>query len=188
VKAEEERPMRADARRNRERILKAAREVFAEEGAAAQMEPIARRAGVGVGTLYRNFPTRRALIGAMRAEWTAERTANLEHALATADPWTAVTEYVHRGAEAMSRDAGLREVFPDLPAKETTPEAEAEFRDRLAVLIRRAHDAGVLRPEVTAETYNGMMVGLGAAITAGTDWRLAADILLAGLRTPGHAG
>lgn len=180
--------MRADARRNRERILKAARAAFAEEGADAQIEPIARRAGVGVGTLYRNFPTRRALIGALVDEWAAERAATLELVLAMADPWDAISEYVHRGAEAMSRDAGLREVFSDLPAKRIVPEDEDAFRERLTGLIGRAQDAGVLRPEVTAETYHGLMVGLAAAIAAGTGWRLAADILLAGLRAAPHDG
>ncbi|WUI03974.1 TetR/AcrR family transcriptional regulator [Spirillospora sp. NBC_00431] len=188
MEAGEQRPLRADARRNRERILKAARAAFAEEGAGAQMEPIAKRAGVGVGTLYRNFPTRRALIDAMVREWAAERAANLQHALAVADPWEAIIDNVHRSAEAMSRDAGLREVFSDLPAKQITSADEDAFREGLTALITRAHDTGVLRPEITAETYNGLMVGLAAAIAAGTDRRLAADILLAGLRAGHHAG
>lgn len=86
----------------------------------------------------------------------------------------------------MSRDAGLREMFRDLPAKQITAEDENAFRERLTGLIRRAYDAGVLRPRITAEAYNGLMAGLGAAIAARTDWRLAADILLAGLRAAHH--
>jgi AcrR family transcriptional regulator len=176
--------MRADARRNRERIFTAARQAFAEEGAGVQMEPIAKRAGVGVGTLYRNFPTRRALVGEMVREWAVERAGNAERALAVADPWEAIVALVQCSAEAMSRDAGLREVFGDLPAKEIVPEVEAAFQERLAQIVGRAHDAGALRREVTPEAFNALMVGLSAAIAAGNDWRLAADILLAGLRVP----
>jgi AcrR family transcriptional regulator len=177
--------MRADARRNRERILAAARQAFAEEGAGAQMESIARRAGVGVGTLYRNFPTRRALVAEMNRAWAEERSANAERALAIDDPWAAVEDFVRRGAAAMNRDARLREVFADLPAKEVVPEVEAAFEERLARLIDRAHQAGVLRAEITPAAFRASMVGLSAAIAAGNDWRLAADMLLAGLRAPG---
>ena len=62
------RPLRADARRNRERVLQAAREVFAEQGREAQMDDVARRAAVGVGTVYRHFPTKEALIDAIAGE------------------------------------------------------------------------------------------------------------------------
>lgn len=99
--------MRADARRNRERILKAAREIFAKDGVDAQMEPIAKRAGVAWAPLYRNFPTKRALIDAMAGEWAQERAATLEHSLTVADPWEAVVDNVRRSAEAMNRDAGV---------------------------------------------------------------------------------
>jgi AcrR family transcriptional regulator len=174
--------MRADARRNRERILTAARQAFAEEGAGAQMDSIAKRAGVGVGTLYRNFPTRRALVGEMIRDWAAERSANAEQALAIADPWQAIVDFVQRGAAAMNRDAGLREVFDDLPAKEIAPEIEAAFHERLTHIVERAHDAAVLRRDVTPEAFNALMVGLSAAIAAGNDRKLAADVLLVGLR------
>ena len=177
--------MRADARRNRERILAAARQAFAEEGAGAQMESIARRAGVGVGTLYRNFPTRHALVAEMNRAWAEERSANAERALALDDPWAAIDDFVRRGAEAMNRDARLREVFADLPAKDIVPEVEAAFEERLARLVGRAHEAGVLREEVTPSALRASLVGLSAAIAAGNDWRLAADMLLAGLRAPG---
>lgn len=177
--------MRADARRNRERILAAARQAFAEEGAGAQMESIARRAGVGVGTLYRNFPTRHALVAEMNRAWAEERSANAQRALALDDPWAAIDDFVRRGAEAMNRNARLREVFADLPAKEIVPEVEAAFDERLGRLVGRAHQAGVLRAEVTPGAFRASMVGLSAAIAAGNDWRLAADMLLAGLRAPG---
>ncbi|MGP4020374.1 TetR/AcrR family transcriptional regulator [Saccharopolyspora sp. 5N708] len=175
-----ERPLRSDARRNRDRILDAARRSFAEDGSNVQMEPIARRAGVGVGTLYRNFPTKQALVAALVQEWAAERTANLDRALAAEDPWEAVVDNVRSTAEAMSRDAGLRETFRDLPPK-PLPGDESAFERRLAELIDRAHGAGVIRAEVTPEAYHGFMVGLSATISAGTDWRLAAEVLLSGV-------
>ncbi|MCI2416757.1 TetR/AcrR family transcriptional regulator [Saccharopolyspora sp. K220] len=177
---EAERPLRSDARRNRDRILDAARQSFAEEGSGVQMEPIARRAGVGVGTLYRNFPTKQALVAALVQEWATERAANLDRALAVPDPWEAVADNVRSTAEAMSRDAGLREAFRDLPPKPAAGD-ESIFERKLAELIDRARHSGVIRAEVTAEAYHGFMVGLSAAISAGTDWRLAAEVLLNGV-------
>jgi AcrR family transcriptional regulator len=182
VEADAARPLRSDARRNRDRILDAARQAFSEEGSGVQMEPIARRAGVGVGTLYRNFPTKRALVAALVHEWTAERAANLDRALTVHDPWEAVADNVRSTAEAMSRDAGLREAFRDLPPKPTAAtDEDSAFERKLAELIDRAHRAGVIRPEMTPEAYHGFIVGLSAAISAGTDWRLAAEVLLTGV-------
>ena len=83
----EERPLRADARRNRERILEAARYACAEHGSSVQMDDVARRAGVGVGTVYRHFPTKDALIEALVCEKMLTTTQNIRVALEIADPW-----------------------------------------------------------------------------------------------------
>src|SRR5689334_8476225 len=85
----DDRPLRADARRNRERILAAARVACAEHGPAVQMDDVARRAGVGVGTVYRHFPTKDALIQALVAEKIRVTTENLREALEIEDPWDA---------------------------------------------------------------------------------------------------
>src|SRR4051795_11261250 len=90
-----ERPKRADARRNYEKLLAAAREAFAERDTEASLEEIARRAGVGIGTLYRHFPTRQALLGAVYlgdregGSWSADNLADFE-------PWEALSTWLHR--------------------------------------------------------------------------------------------
>ena len=84
-----ERPLRADARRNRERILKAARAVFAEQGTHSQIDDVARRAKVGVGTVYRHFPTKEALLEALLRERFEEIAGYAREALQRADAWMA---------------------------------------------------------------------------------------------------
>src|SRR3954462_12789547 len=81
------RPLRADARRNRERVLTAARAVFAEAGREAQMDDVARRAMVGVGTVYRHFPTKEALIEAIALDAFEQIAQRAREALEQADPW-----------------------------------------------------------------------------------------------------
>src|ERR1700756_2007672 len=84
------RPLRADAARNRERVLAAAREAFAEYGRDAQMEDVARRAGVGVGTVYRHFATKEALVDALLETRFRQAMERAREALALEDPWEAV--------------------------------------------------------------------------------------------------
>src|SRR4051794_33959684 len=94
-----ERPQRADARRNRERILEAARGECAKHGANVQMDDIARGAGVGVGTVYRHFPTKETLIDALVAEKYRVAVENAEAALEIDDPWEAFATLLRRNAE-----------------------------------------------------------------------------------------
>ena len=84
-----DRPLRADARRNRERVIAAARAVFAEHGRDAQMDDVARRAGVGVGTVYRHFPTKEALLVALALDAFERVVAEARRALENPDPWEA---------------------------------------------------------------------------------------------------
>src|ERR1044071_6160977 len=97
VAATEERPLRADARRNREKVLAAARAVFSEHGREAQMDDVARRAGVGVGTVYRHFPTKEALIEALMVDSFKSIAAEAERALDIEDPWEALTTVLWHG-------------------------------------------------------------------------------------------
>ncbi|QIS13667.1 TetR/AcrR family transcriptional regulator [Nocardia arthritidis] len=173
---------RSDARRNRERILVAARAAFAADGAALEMRRIAEDAGVGVGTLFRNFPAKQDLVDAMMAEWAVERDAALAHSLSIVDPWAAVVDHVLRCGEVMSREPGLRRFLTDAPVKGQVSQADTKFSASLGELVGRAQIAGVLRTGVTAATYYGLLVGLSAAITAGSPWRVAADVIVAGLR------
>lgn len=181
----DDRPLRADARRNRERVLTAARAAFARDGAEIQMESVARAAGVGIGTLYRHFPTKQALIAELARQWIAEGAAGAATALSYTDPWEAFSTFVLRSAEIMSRDRGLRDVFGDLgkiaPA-DSGPAAFGEYRTRVDALLTRAQQAGAVRPDLDFDDFQALLCGLTIAISHGPNSRRYAEILLAGLR------
>src|SRR3954454_6248722 len=161
----DERPLRADARRNRERILQAARCACAEHGASVQMDDVARGAGVGVGTVYRHFPTKEALIEALVAEKFRLTIENLRDALEIADPWEAFAEGLRRNAEVMASDAALREALARLgPAAESAAEGREELLGLAARLVARAQDAGVLRPDITVDDVGVLMSALSASM------------------------
>jgi AcrR family transcriptional regulator len=188
-----ERTQRADARRNHERILEAARELMGREGVDAQIDDIARAAGVGVGTVYRHFPTKDALVEAL-ASYRFERLAEwATEALADDDPWAGFERYLRRGAELQAEDRALSEVM------RSRGEVMREAADRVGLmdlnrkLIRRAQAAGEMRSEIRAEDIPMVMCGLGTATCstpgqiAGPDgWRRYVEILLNGMRAPGR--
>src|SRR5690349_14931045 len=96
------RPLRADARRNRERVLEAAREIFGRDGIDAQIDDIAACAGVGVGTVYRHFATKDALVQALAAKYFEAEDRIAREALTLDDPWDAFTQFVRLGAEELA--------------------------------------------------------------------------------------
>jgi AcrR family transcriptional regulator len=181
----DERPLRADARRNRERILEAARYACAEHGASVQIDDVARAAGVGVGTVYRHFPTKDVLIEALVAEKFRITTENLREALELEDPWEAFAEGLRRNADVMAADAGLREAMMRLgPDIGHTGEGAAELEALAARLVERAQAAGELRQDVTVQDIGALMAGLCTSMAhPGLDWRRHLDLLLDGLRT-----
>jgi AcrR family transcriptional regulator len=183
----DERPMRADARRNRARILDAARCVCAKHGAAVQMDDVARSAGVGVGTVYRHFPTKDALIEALVAEKIRMTTENLREALEIEDPWEAFVAAMRRNTEVMAADAALREALIRLgPAARASEAQYAEVNEVAGRLIGRAQAAGVLRDDVTTEDVGALIGGLCASMAhPELDWRRHLDVLLDGLRARG---
>ncbi|GAB2477191.1 TetR/AcrR family transcriptional regulator [Streptosporangium sandarakinum] len=141
--------LRADARRNRGRILVAAREVFAEHGIDAPMATVARRAGVGVATLYRRFPTRDALVRAAFAQQVETCGRALTEALADPDPWRGFQRLVETVCELQREEQGFPAAFvaafPDSAAEHAQARERAE-RD-LMTLVRRAQAAGALRAD-----------------------------------------
>ncbi|WP_326794763.1 TetR/AcrR family transcriptional regulator [Streptomyces sp. NBC_01808] len=141
--------LRADARRNRRRILAAVRAVFAEHGIDAPMATVARRAGVGVATLYRRFPTRDALVRAAYAEQMATCGQALTDALADPDPWRGFRRLVETVCELQREERGFPAAF--LAAFPDGTRADAAVRERaerdFAVLVRRAQAAGALRAD-----------------------------------------
>jgi AcrR family transcriptional regulator len=179
-----DRPLRADARRNRERILLAAREAFGEKGEAAQMDDVAAQAGVGVGTVYRHFPTKTALIGALVAQKFAEFAENARQAQEIEDPWEAFATTFRRNADLMAKDAGVQYVLMNTPnVLEHIAAEKADLDDAMSKLMRRAKRAGVLRKDFEMHDFGMVMCGLCSTMggPAGFNWRRHVDILLDGL-------
>ena len=180
-----ERPQRADARRNRERILAAAKTIFAEHGIGAQMDDVARAAGVGGGTVYRHFPTKDALMERLVAQHFEAIIEIEREALTIDDPWEAFATMIRSGAALMEADTHMRQAmlrFPDSAWEHARPENETvdELGDRL---IRRAQVAGALREDFSVADMPMVMGGLCASIgVPGADPQRLVDILLAGLR------
>jgi AcrR family transcriptional regulator len=176
------RPLRADARRNRERILAAATFAFAAEGVAVQMDAVAHLAGVGVGTLYRHFPTKEALLAELADHEVRRCTAYTERMVAGCDARAALEQFVRQSAEEMARSAGLRQAMTAATAGYCAL-SRAELRAMLASLISRAHADGGLRHGVTTDDFIALIGGLAATIDLGGDAMRTADILVAGLRS-----
>jgi AcrR family transcriptional regulator len=187
------RPLRADARRNRERVLIAARAAFAEQGHDAQMDDVARRAMVGVGTIYRHFPTKEALIEALALESFERLAAAGRLALAVDDPWEALVQLLWAGAEIMAGDRALSEIVAEIPGPIELPqELGQELSDTTTELIRRAHEAGVLREGVIFEDVPMLMCGVAAATCKShiypDAWRRHVAIVIDGLRATSASG
>ncbi len=160
--------LRADAERNRQRLITAAREVFAERGLDVPIEDIARHAGVGVATLYRRFPTRADLLaGAFEAKMAAYADA-VTQALADPDPWAGFCGYLERVCAMQAEDRGFGHVltmtFP--AARQFEAERDRAYRGFLD-LVSRAQAAGRLRPDFVAEDLP-MLLMANAGVLAGT--------------------
>ena len=184
-------PLRADARRNRERVLEAARQCYARSGLDAQVDEIARCAGVGVGTVYRHFPTKDALSAALAADHFHRLAERARAALEHADPWEGFTEFMRRAAEQQASDRALAEVMavqPDVMREAAMN--RADLHEAVAVLVARAQAAGELRPDIVPEDVPMLMCGLGRATSAGSGGPAMSGqrylaIVLDGLRAPG---
>ena len=186
-----ERPMRADARRNRERVLDAALHCFSADGLQAQMDDVASRAKVGVGTVYRHFPTKDALIEALADDYFARQAEAARAALEVEDAWEAFSGYVHRASDILGENRALAQVLRDRPGMMGTAALRAAdelgFFETLTVLIDRAKEAGALRSDFRLEDIPLIMCALGSLQTSRGDnsWRRQRAIILDGLRAPG---
>ncbi len=180
------RRLRADAVRNRAKVLEAARAAFAEHGAEAQIEDVARRAGVGVGTVYRHFPTKQALAEALIEE-RFDRTIAFVRELVDeeADPWRAIERCFEYCAATQERDRAWAAVLALMAGGVMGPR-EHQMRELLALeerMIARARAAGVVREDLTAEDMPALFCALASVVQAGgRNWRRYLDLLLDGLR------
>ena len=174
--SETERPLRADARRNRERILQAAREEFANSGIDAQIDDVARRARVGVGTVYRHFPTKEALMVELVRQKFRVFAAGARAALARdGEPFALFADMLRRNADELARDAGMQQVLTGA-GEHIWAQAQTEVDELNALtaeLIAHAQHAGTMRPDVRATDIGMLMCGLCATMIQsrpGFDW------------------
>jgi AcrR family transcriptional regulator len=181
------RPRRADARRNRERILESARAVFAEYGPDAQIDDVARQAGVGVGTVYRHFPTKEALLVELLREkfrlFAARGREALEH---DGEPFAVLEDLLWRNAETAASDAAVQHALAGA-GEHIWIQAQAEQQELLAVtgeLIARARRAGTIRQDLEANDIAMLMCGLCSTMgdKPGFDWRRHLDLVIDMLR------
>lgn len=175
------RPLRADARRNRARVLEAAREVFAEQGGEAQVDDVARRAHVGVGTVYRHFPTKEALVAALVEDHFRLLTRWAQEALEAPDAWDAFVELLWRSGERMADDRALSEIMIDAKRQASLDVADLQLATHR--LMVRAQEEGRLRADAQVGDVPMIMCGVGGAMRLG-DWRRYLAIAVDGLRAP----
>jgi len=179
--------LRADAQRNYERLVTAARDVFAKEGGSASMEAIAREAGVGVGTLYRHFPQRIDVVEAVYRDDVDQLVASADQAIAELDPWPALVAFL----EAFARYAqGKRTFLNELhEAFEKHPDLRLHSKERIDDamdrIVRRAQDAGAIRTDVNGAELMQLVSPLciNATLSEDQNHRLL-GMILDGLRHP----
>ena len=179
------RVQRSDARRNRKRILAAARKSMARKGLDVQMEEIARTAGVGVGTVYRHFPTKDDLVDALAAE-RFERLRELAHeALADADPWRSFENFIRASARIQTEDRALSEVLTSRPETMSRAAQHVGMLELTTEIVGRAQAAGVLRKDAHPRDIPMLMCALAGTFRnphAQPDRYIG--LMLDGLRAP----
>jgi AcrR family transcriptional regulator len=162
------RPKRADARRNYDKLIVAGREAFTESDSAASLEDIARRAGVGIGTLYRHFPTRTDLIEAVYVEEVGALCRSADD-LSDAPPWDALVGWLHRFIGYVATKHALAEELFAVADRdsEVFKSCRGAFYAAGEPLLRRAQEAGAVRPDVSIDDVVKMVGGI--AKIQGTD-------------------
>ncbi|MGH2925183.1 MAG: TetR/AcrR family transcriptional regulator [Solirubrobacterales bacterium] len=185
--ANADRPQRSDARRNRRRVLEAARSSFAEDGLDVRVEKVAERAGVGVGTVYRHFPTKEDLLQALADDRFASLAAAAAEGLKDPDPWHGFEEFMRYSARVMAEDRAVSEAMDQRPEMCGRAAEEADLLAIVAKLLDRAHEAGALRDDLTAEDVPSLICGLGRATRASDarptmSWERYLEIILDGVR------
>src|SRR4051794_39644800 len=160
-------PKRADARRNHDKLVAVARAVFTEDGTSAPLEDVAERAGVGIGTLYRHFPTRQALLEAVYVDEVEEMSAKAND-LGDLDPWDALVTWLRQ----FVRYAATKRALADELLNSIDAEAPVFVSCRAAIteagdmLLRRAQDAGEARSDTTFTDVGRMVAGIASIRTA----------------------
>jgi AcrR family transcriptional regulator len=186
-----QRTQRADARRNRERILAAASEAFAEDGFDVGVAEIARRAEVGTGTLFRHFPNKLELEVAVILARKQEMRAAVDAALAEPDAWTGFAGLLTASLEMTANDRCIGQVArPELLADERMRALHREMLEGIEQVLARGRATGVIRPDLAAEDIPVLTTAIGATMqrysSARPDlWRRYLGVVLDGLRADG---
>ena len=181
-------PMRADARRNRVQILAAAEAVFAEQGVGVPIDEVARRAGVGVGTLYRHFPTKEALFEAVIRHHLERLIAEARELLQSDEPGAALFQFLARLAQEGTSKRALVDALAGagISIKAAASATKAELEQVAAQLLRRAQEAGQVRADVGVTEVFGLVMGACSAAGGTSDCsgsRMMA-VVCDGLRPP----
>ena len=186
--APEERRLRADARRNRERILQSARIVFSECGGDAQIDDVARRAGVGVGTVYRHFPTKEALMVELVRQKFRVMTARARETLEQeGEPFQRLTAMMRANAQDVGRDAAMQQTLAGFD-EEIWAQAEPERDELISLtgeLVQSARRAGTIRSDATPYDVAMLMSGLCVSMVhagIGFDWERHLELVIDALR------
>jgi AcrR family transcriptional regulator len=181
--------LRSDARRNRERLVASARELFAAHGVDVPVEDITHHAGLGIGTLYRHFPTKEELLDAVLEDAFAELVAAAEEAVAAEDAWAGFTGFLERALAARAANRGLKDVLAAARGQgaQRAEAMRARMRPLLRRLIQRAQEQGTLRADFAPEDltlvfWTADRVIDRTAAVAPDYWRRYLGLLLDGLR------
>ena len=182
----QERAQRSDARRNHGRVIRAARACMAREGLDAQMEDIARRAGVGVGTVYRHFRNKDELVEALAQDRFERLEEAAREALRTADPWDSFESFMRAAARIQSDDRALSEVLTSRPETMGRAAEKVGILDLVGQILGRAQAAGVVREDAHPRDVPMLMCALAGTFRNPTsDPERYIGIVLDGLRAPG---
>jgi AcrR family transcriptional regulator len=183
---------RADARRNREAILDAARERFADLGLDCQMEDVANSAGVGIGTVYRHFPNKDALIEALIEDRMGRLAKRATEALEEDDPWQAFCDLMRWSGRLSAEDRGLSGVLTQRTQSCGAVAARSGLADATQKLIRKAQRSGQMRRDMEVEDVPTFMCGLGGVFGAPAEsvpaqnWERFLALMLDGMRAPSN--
>src|SRR5262245_48337017 len=187
-----ERALRADARRNREAVIGAAKKLFADQGLDAQMPDVAKAAKVGVGTVYRHFPTKDDLIEALAADRFERLAEKAREGIAADDPWEGLCDFIRFSAQIQAGDRGLCEVMGSRPELMDASAQAVGLEELADQLVKRAQRSGDLRTDLEWEDVPMIACGLGRITPeemgpATGRWPRLVEIILDGLRAPGSA-
>lgn len=181
--------MRKDAARNRQRIVVAARELFAERGLATSLNEIAHHAGVGVATVYRHFPDREQLIEGLFEERIDQVDTLLRSALKDPDPWRGLTSFLEQSIELQAANRGLQQLLLGATGGlERIAKARARLEPLELEVVRRARDARLLRADIGSQDLRILQLMLAPVIDLSGNvapelWRRYLALVLEALRT-----